>query len=398
MRPTLPRAGTRHLLAIVTLALGQIAADATIVRAQWRGELVLAGRAFRGAEGSDHRDGSELDLALSPEFGVEWADASHRLEIRPFARLGLLGGGRTSVDIRDLAWIGVWNAWVVSAGIREVFWGVTESSNPVDILNQRCPTASIEGYEKLGQPMLGVGLAQEWGLVEFSLLPGFRERQFAGRAGSLWSPVAVRDEAAEYASGAGRRHVDWAVRWSHTVGDVDLALVHFAGTGREPELRPRAGDGESEAWIPFYAPTHLTGAEFQWTAGAWLWKAEAVTRTSGGGRYGAGVAGLEYTVADYLSLYAEFTLDTRGRGAMTSFESDAYLGAHLWLPDGEARVGLFVDARSGNRILRAGLRKRVSDRVTAEFGMRWFGGDFRAEPPLAPRQESVFSVALVTHL
>lgn len=396
MRPT-PPAPVWRLLALTCIGLGQLAADPTAGCAQWRGELTLAGRAFRGPVGSADPPGSELDFEFSPQLAVAWGDGSHRVDIRPFARVDLLGHARTRLDLRDLAWTGVWDAWIVSAGMREVFWGVTESSNPVDILNQRSPVASYEGYEKLGQPMVSLGLARAWGLLQLTLLPGFREREFAGRAGNVWSPIALDEGPAEFESGAGRRHVDWAVRWSHTIGDVDLAVTHFAGTSREPTLTPGVSEDGSEIRVPFYELTHATGVELQWTTGAWLWKAEASTRTSVAGRYAAGVAGMEYAVADYLGLSAEFALDTRGGEAMTSFENDAYVGARLWLPDGQARVGLFVDVRSGHRILRTSLRKRLSDRFTAEVGVRWFGGDPAAEPPSANRQESLLWLAISTY-
>jgi hypothetical protein len=382
---------------ILFVILGQLEVGPTTVRAQWRGELVVGARAFQDAEGPGGRAGEELDLELRPRAGIEWSHGTQRLDIAPFLRVDLLGDGRSQLDLRELAWTGLWNDWVVSAGFREVFWGVTESSNVVDVINQRSPAGSLDGFEKLGQPMVGVRLDRAWGLVELMLLPWFRERQFEGRAGSLWSPLAVSDGATDYESEAGRHHVDWAVRWSHTFGDVDLAVAHLAGTSREPTLQRGASDGGHELWIPYYELTDVTGAEFQWTTGAWLWKAEAMTRTSTDGRYGAGVGGLEYAVGDFLSLFAEFALDTRGSDALTSFENDAYIGARLLFQDGQARVGFFVDTRSGNRILRASFQKRLGDRFTADLGARWHGGDSGAEPQCAPWQGSLLSFALVTY-
>jgi hypothetical protein len=398
MRRSSLRAASR-LLSIASVVVGQVVLGADVVRGQWQGKVVVGARAFGSLGHSEDRASSELDLELRPRFGVEWGDGTHRVDVEPFLRVDLLGDGRTRFDLRDLAWTGVWDEWFAYAGIREVFWGVTESSNVVDIINQRSPVGAYDGYEKLGQPMIGVGLVQGWGVVEAALLPGFREREFVGRAGNLWSPHAVDEGSASYESEAGSGHVGWTIRWAHTIGDLDVALTHFAGTSREPRFRLGVVEAASrEVLIPHYELTDQTGAELQWTAGAWLWKVEAMTRTSAGGRYGAGVAGLEYAVADYFSLFAEYALDTRGDDAMTSFEHDAHLGAQLLQQDGRARVGIFVDTRSGNRIFRASFERRLGDRFTLDLGARWFGGDVSAEPPYAPRQESLIYMALVTYL
>ena len=107
--------------------------------------------------------------------------------------------------------------------MRRVFWGVTESKHVVDIINQTDLTENIDGETKLGQPMVNFALVQSWGTIDVFALLGFRERRFFGphsRPG-LGIPVAIENPI--YESGAGRRHIDFAVRWSHSLGAWDSA-------------------------------------------------------------------------------------------------------------------------------------------------------------------------------
>ena len=91
---------------------------------------------------------------------------------------------RTHFDIRELFGLWVFERWELGVGIRKVFWGVTESQHLVDIINQTDLVDSIDGEEKLGQPMVNVSIPHEWGTVDLFILPYFRERTFPGRDGT----------------------------------------------------------------------------------------------------------------------------------------------------------------------------------------------------------------------
>ncbi len=68
-------------------------------------------------------------------------------------------------------------------GVRRVFWGVTEFQHLVDIINQSDSVEDIDNEDKLGQPMINLSLVKDWGIVDFFVLPYFRERTFAGAEG-----------------------------------------------------------------------------------------------------------------------------------------------------------------------------------------------------------------------
>ena len=69
------------------------------------------------------------------------------------------------------------------------------------------------------------------------MLPGFRERSFPGRDGRLRAGLPVDEDAARYDSDLGQANVDAALRYSHFIGDWDVGLYFFRGTGREPRKK-----------------------------------------------------------------------------------------------------------------------------------------------------------------
>ena len=85
--------------------------------------------------------------------------------------------------------------------------------------------------------MVNFTLERDWGALDLYVLPSFRERTYPASEGRLRGLAPVLDDAA-YESDAGRWHTDFAVRWSHAMGDMDLGVAGFYGTSREPYLLP----------------------------------------------------------------------------------------------------------------------------------------------------------------
>ena len=203
------------------------------------GEASLEARGFANAPlyaGQDRNDGS---LVLVPEFYVELGPGGIIFE--PFARFDLADSERTHYDVRTLSWEGAVGDWEFNLGMGRVFWGVTESQHLVDIVNQTDFVENPDGEDKLGQPMINIGRVTNYGVFEVFVLPGFRERTFAGSEGRLRPGLVVDTEAASYESDDGSRHVDFAARWSHFIGAFDVGASWFRGTNREPRILVEGG-------------------------------------------------------------------------------------------------------------------------------------------------------------
>ena len=360
--------------------------------AQLRGAVAVKGRAFAQALRDGRQPQYESNITLQLERSFQWDGRRQELTITPFVRWDPATRERWSFDFRELSWQKHWRRWVLHVGMRQVFWGAVESRNVIDVINQ-VDLDGRNGAGKLGQPMINVAWTQPWGTVEFFLLPWFRQRRFAGRAGRLWSPLMVEDDQPTYESSAGSRHVDWAIRWSHTLGRWDIGVGHFVGTNREPRFL-RTRDRESREFLsPHYDVIDQTSVDVQFAIGPWIWKAEGATRTPSTGRYTTFAGGLEYAFAEYFSVFTEYVFDSRGDSATTSFQDDVFAGIRLITYNGELSGGLFVDRGSGNRVFVLDATRRVGEGLTLGLEARLFGGKSGDEPLYALRQDT--NVALI---
>ncbi len=283
-----------------------------------------------------------LSISVEPEYFHGWDDERQSLTFTPFLRWDSQDDERSHSDIRELMWIYAGNRWELRAGIGKVFWGVTEALHLVDIINQTDLVENPDGEQKLGQPMLKFSLERDWGILDLYALPGFRERTFPGEEGRLRSHPWVDSDLASYESDREERHLDFAVRWSHSIGDWDIGLAHFKGTSRDPSFNPTLNSDGQTVLAPYYAIIHQTSLDLQATKGDWLWKLEALHRGGLDDPYNAATGGFEYTrvgIAETdmdLGLLAEYLYDDRGDEAPVAFENDLFLGLRLTANDAQS--------------------------------------------------------------
>ena len=290
------------------------------------------------------QSGSHLNpsLVIQPEARYEWNDGDDRISFIPFLRLDGQDNKRTHGDVRELNWLHRADEWDLKIGADKVFWGVAESNHLVDIINQTDAVEDTDGEDKLGQPMVNLGFQKDWGALNLIAMPYFRERTFPGRGGRLRGGMIVDTDQTTYDSGAEEWAPDFAIRYATYIGDWDIGLAHFHGTSREATLSAGADEGGSAVWVPHYDRIDQTSLDIQATIDEWLWKLEAMSRSGQGDRFGAFVAGVEYTYfgisesgAD-LGLLAEYQYDGRDSDAPSvSSDNDIFLGARYTLNDAE---------------------------------------------------------------
>ena len=261
----------------------------------WSGNISVQGRGFwQDKQFSDQRDG-DFSISFEPEYYKDWNDGLQAITFAPFIRVDSTDPERTHADIREAHYLYVHGDWEWRIGVAKVFWGVTESQHLVDIINQTDLVENLDTEDKLGQPMIETTWLQDWGALQFYVLPGFRERTFPGRKGRLRTGLVVDTDEEEYESGAEENHVDWALRLKAQFGPVDLGLSHFNGTSRVPELRPSLNTSGGAELIPYYGLIDQTGLDLQAILGNWTWKLESILQTKKGQDFTAAVGGFEYT-------------------------------------------------------------------------------------------------------
>ena len=316
-------------------------------------------------------------LLLQPEFTYDWPSGNDRLTVVPMARLDSSDERRQHVDLREFNWLHAAPTWDLLVGVGKVFWGVTEARHLVDVINQTDRVEDLDGEDKLGQPMLRLSFAQDWGTLTFFALPYFRERTFPGEEGRLRGPFVVDTDNAQFESSLEEWHPDVAARWTHALGDWDVAIGYFRGTSRAPRFTLDVRDGDQPRLIPVYDQMDQVGLELQWTVEAWLWKLEAISRWGHGEHFSAVVAGFEYS---FFSLFGtaldfgavvEYLYDGRSNGApRTAFENDVFVGGRLAFNDvGSTSIlaGAIVDDQTGATLVTIEASRRLADRWTIEL-------------------------------
>ncbi|MDH3236284.1 MAG: hypothetical protein OEQ29_22410, partial [Alphaproteobacteria bacterium] len=194
------------------------------------GNVGLEGRLFTQSPRFASQKRATVSLDGEVEFVYSF-ESGDRFTFKPFGRLDSADERRSHWDIREAAFLFrlPWDL-ELRAGVSKVFWGVAESNHLIDIINQTDSVEGPDGEDKLGQPMLMLTLAKDWGTIDLFVLPWFRERTFPGRSGRLRPLLYIDTRKTRYESELKERHPDFAVRFNKTIGKLDLDVAYFYGT------------------------------------------------------------------------------------------------------------------------------------------------------------------------
>lgn len=349
---------------------------------------------------------SQTSILVEPEFYWGWNNGDDTVTFKPFLRLDDQDSERSHGDIRELSYIHASDDWELRTGIRKEYWGVTEFQHLVDVINQTDSVEDIDGEDKLGQLMVNLSLVKDWGIVDLYLLPGFRERTFAGEEGRLRAPIVVDKNYVSYESSAQEKHLDLAVRWSHSLGDFDIGTHWFHGTNREPILTPEQ-DGDKLVLRQYYNQMDQFGLDVQATIDDWLYKFESIYRNTNNGNFWATQAGFEYSFigvfdsnAD-LGLLTEYSWDSRGEGSLqepgASFQNDLFFGSRIAFNDMQSSEVLMgfstdLDHTATSFILEA--NRRLGENFKAVIDMRVFNSSDPIEQTYAIKNDDHLQLSI----
>lgn len=266
--------------------------------------------------------------SLAAEIEAYWTsdNENHSVRFKPFGRITTAeDGNRDHADIRELYYTYAGSGWQVEAGINKVYWGVAESAHLVDIINQTDAVEAFNGEEKLGQPMVSLGLEQSWGNLDFYILPYFREGKFSDGSERNKLPDPINYDKTLYESDDEEKHIDFAMRWAHYFGDVDVGVSYFNGTNRDaiPIVSKFIVDQtqnpplEPTEFASYYEQLQQVGLDLQYIWEDWAFKFEGTAKQLDTGNYNSAVAGFEYTLSDVnfsgidIGLLAEYMWNDR---------------------------------------------------------------------------------------
>lgn len=339
---------------------------------EWKGEVAGEYRYFTeaGELGQSQHDPS---VRMQAEYYRQWDDNT-TFNFIPFFRADQQDDQRTHFDIREALWSKVGESWEIKAGISRVHWGKAEFLNIVDVVNQK---DFVEGDKdaKLGQPMVALSLEHTWGNFDIYLLPGFREREFAGEDGRLRAPLLVEKKAV-YDQGDGPGDIDFAARWRNQVTDeLEMDLSLFSGVDRDPSFGFNF-DFFHPRLVPFYHHKDQLGLELEYIKNGWVGKLEAIHVMSSFQPYNAAVVGGEYTFgsifqSDYdLTLIAEYLWDQRKAKSPSFFEHDVGVGTRLTFNDAQSTemlLGGLYDPDTREKVVTFEAKRRLGDDWQLKF-------------------------------
>jgi len=334
-----------RLIAVITCVILFV----TPAHAQWNHELELEFRYFQNEPLFTEQGRNAAAITYRPIWSAVVGNSL--FDFRGVVRYDENDEERNLVDVTELTWTYTYQDWEFKLGIGKVFWGVAETLHLVDIINQTDLADDIDTETKLGQPLISLSRLTDVGVFDFFVLPFFRERTFAGPSGRLRTQPFVDTDIAVFESEEEEEHIDYAARWSHSIGIFDFGLSYFNGTGRDPVFTLSA---DNNSLVPNYVQIEQFGIDAQATSGAWLWKLEAIDRSAADTflteNFQAAVAGLEYTFFDIagadIGVVIEHSYDSRGEQSLS--DDVTFVGARLALNDEQSTDLLIGCSADGN--------------------------------------------------
>lgn len=342
------------------------------------------------------------------------------------------------------------------AGNDIVFWGVAESFNPVNIVNQRSSFASAEDEDRLGQPMVMLSFDTP-GLGNFSLygLLGFRELDNAERQERLRFDAVADDNRSLFESDTS---IDLAFRNSNTLstrnGSLDYAVSVFSGRERQPVYLPGCSGrttavteatcaavnqsvkatyealpgstgagidaqvfnaldpatqafllaGNSVGAVPYYQDMHQIGLELVYATGPWQLKFEGAQRFTERDDYFSGVIGAEYDFGDLfgtsgnLTAAAEYIYDTRSELQPSTFLDNDIFAALQYdfnnFADTSFSISGLKDVETDSLLATISVSWRLSDKARFDMSSTRIVADDPKDPLSALNSDDFFEIGL----
>ena len=342
----------------------------------------------------------------------------------------------------------------VLAGSNIEYWGVSESHQVVDVINQKYDLDYPVNPKNLGQPMLNVNISTGTNsTLSFFGLLGFREKDLGDRSNRFRTPFGTSEKRVFFEESNGR-DFDFALRYrtSQRVGNgsVDLALSYFDGTNREPKMLPGCirdtgiigpilcnsfnqiarlryernprvfdesalsidSDGDAAlvsnlrnfGLIPYYQHLRQVGLELVYSMNDVQLTFEGAWRQAMNEHYFSGIAGVQYTFNEIgqnggsLVAVGEYLYDDRSSAhPLTVFDNDLFLGFRYGANDiaGTSLTGgVYVDLDSHSQIYSIKYSRRLNDSMRLNISSFAINADDYSDPLAFAGSDSFVEISL----
>ena len=213
------------------------------------------------------------------------------------------------------------------------------------------------------------------GVFEVYLMSYFRERTFPSVKGRLRTEPIVNPSLATFQSS---RDLDFATRWSHSMGIFDIGVSYFNGTARRPVFvvtetveATQTTDGVFEL-APFYDLINQASIDVQATIDSLLLKSEVLVRNGAQSEndHYALMVGQEYTFGGCvglgceLGILLEYYYNSNGINDINGFQNDIFGDFALEFNDYASSnlvIGAMVDTRNLTTMSTIDFSAKLSD-------------------------------------
>ena len=347
---------------------------------EYEAEITIGSWLFPEDPLYDGQKQNNYSIAFEPEIYSEWAEGNN-LVLRPFFLFDSQDNNRSHIDIREALYSWYGDDWEASIGVGQIFWGVTESKNLVDIINQFDAVYDPLFKTKLGQPLVNYTLIRDTGYYELFILPYFRERTSPGQKGRLRLDPAFTKGSTKYEGGS-QWTPEAAIRWSNSFGEYDFSLHSFLGYARSPSVDITLVNSKIQ-FQPNYQRVRQIGGTIQKTSNATLYKLEWLAKAGQKdakfkrGSYFASVIGFEHTLykaildSGDIGLIMEYNYDSRRSRSSDTLQDDIFIGGRFTLNDSDDTqmlVGSIIDLDGDGQIYQLDFGRRLNDSLT--FGIK----------------------------
>ncbi len=342
-----------------------------------------------------------MSFSAQPKLVFKEISPAGSIVFQPFVRWDRYDSRRSHFDVRELYWHSRTSNWDISIGIQNIFWGVTESQHLIDIANQVDFVENLNRESKLGQPMIYLSTERRWGMLEILCMTGFRQRTFPGAGGRLRGMYPVDVDNAIFESRAGDGHIDYAVRYSHSMFATDIGIYSFYGTSREPDFIVNMQNDSEISIVPYYSTIHQTGIDIQKWYGNLLIKLESIYNKNTESDFYAVTSGIEYPAENIfysgkdITFYAEYIYDQRGTVPPVLFEDDIFLGIRVDINDRNdtsVNSGIFLDKKTHTILTSIKYERRIFNQFRLNLEYLGFSGVEQRDLFYDIRNDSYFQV------
>ncbi len=373
----------RQLFQLVLIGLCSVTASKVIAESTFGNELGFDLLSY--TDGSIRSPQQNIFPALIVKPQWAWISESQEQQFvtQFFYLYDSVDQSRTHFDVREFYWLYQAETWEALVGINKVFWGVAESRNLVNIINQQDTAYGFDKSYRLGQPMIqGTWDQEEAGVISAYILPYFREQTLVGEK----NPGYI-NATPQYQDSAKANHVDYAIRYANYIDDHEFAVSYFQGTDRIPAYLFLNGVGTA-----LYRQAKQVGLEYQLSLDGWLWKFEGIHKSiTDDTEFFASVFGFEYTLVGAIDeidigLLAEVNWDERGERSNDILQNDTFLATRFDFNDvdgSDITMGVSVDNNNFGQSWSIRGSKRFGNAWKAEVSSFFFA--LPDEDPLAQR-------------